>query len=155
MRCRKDPRRSGLSLLEVLAALAIFSISAVIIGYMVERGVSASRRAQRLTRAAILCESRLAEIRSNVPQAEWLMDPEWDVQWQANPYRPDNLSGADLSVMLSESESVQDGLLLIEVSARWVGMGDPVHYSISRVILDPRLRPGATGQSSLMSTPSP
>ncbi len=76
-------RRHGLSLMEVVVALAIFLLSFVALGRLVTLGSDQALEAQHQVRAADLCQSKLAEViagavslesQSEVPFEE---DPAW------------------------------------------------------------------------------
>lgn len=75
--------RGGLTLLEVILALAILAISMAAIGEIVRTGARSARRAKEMTRAQILCESKLSELVAGaepyepVVRAPLLTDPDW------------------------------------------------------------------------------
>jgi type II secretion system protein I len=58
--------RRGLSLLEVLVALAIFLISLVALGQLVDLGSRAAREVQWLGQASVIAQSRMAEVIAGV-----------------------------------------------------------------------------------------
>src|SRR5947209_12489522 len=59
---RRTRTRPGLTLLEVLLALAIFLFSFVAICQMIQGGAQRGLRSKQLTQAALLCEARMDEI---------------------------------------------------------------------------------------------
>jgi len=80
-----DPflRRRGLSLLEVLLALAILAFALTALGQLVAVGSRSSASARGLTQAQLLCQSKLAEIQAGitlpdpVDRAPILDEPDW------------------------------------------------------------------------------
>ena len=83
---RPQPARygaAGLSLLEVILAVAILGGCMAVIGELVRLGVRHAEEARELTRAQLLCESKLEEIAAGVTAAEsaaavaFETDPEW------------------------------------------------------------------------------
>ncbi|HMP59380.1 MAG TPA: prepilin-type N-terminal cleavage/methylation domain-containing protein [Gemmatales bacterium] len=138
---RLPARRRGMSLIEVLAGLAIFLFSIVVITQMVEQGSRAGLRAQQLTKAAMLAEARLSELSAGVVPME-SSGPESiplgnDQGWQLTvTCNPENWAEAVLP-----GESLI-GLWGVEVLVRWVNPygGVELEYVLSRVMLDPRLK---------------
>ena len=63
-------KRRGLSLLEVILALAILALSMAAIGELIRIGTRSARGAEDFTRGQILCESKLSEIISGVQTAD-------------------------------------------------------------------------------------
>lgn len=84
-------RHQGLTLLEVILALAILSLSMVAIGELIRIGTHSARDAQDLTHAQILCESKLSEIVAGVApydpiaRAQLPMDPDYYYTVQLEP----------------------------------------------------------------------
>jgi Tfp pilus assembly protein PilV len=62
--------RRGFSLLETLLALVIFVGSLAVISGLLSLGVRGSFEARRMSKAALLCESKLSEIVAGVEPAE-------------------------------------------------------------------------------------
>ena len=75
--------RHGLSLLEVMLAIAILGGAIAVIGEMVRLGVRQAEEARDLTTAQLLCESKMEELASGAAQAQSVTsapcesDPEW------------------------------------------------------------------------------
>ncbi len=75
--------RRGLSLLEVILAMAILAGAITVLGELVRMGLRHAAAAQDLTRAQLLCESKMAEITAvtilpePVRGATVLTDPDW------------------------------------------------------------------------------
>ncbi len=67
---KKLTNRSGLTLLEVMIALAILGTSLAAIGELIRIGADTADRATELTTAQFLCDSKLAEIKSGVLPAD-------------------------------------------------------------------------------------
>lgn len=58
--------RSGLSLLEVILAIAIFGGSLAVIGELIRLGTRSAMEARELTTAQLYCESKMAEVASGI-----------------------------------------------------------------------------------------
>ena len=146
--------RAGLSLLEVLVALAIFMLSVVVISQMVDSAARTAQRSQRLTKAALRAESKMSELLAGIepvapigltplddPEPGWfyeiLVEPE---QWSTVPV---------------EGQAVV-GLYTVHVRIVWQSSqtGEEVEYLLTRIMLDPALRVPAPTPPSPSSTPT-
>lgn len=135
-RCQGRP---GISLLEVLVALAIFLFSIVVISQMVDTAARTAQRAQRLSRAGLLAESVLSELAAGVRQMSSTSGDqvvEGDAHWTATiAVQPEAWSNVDV-----DGQFVA-GLNSVQVTVTWSsGYGDEVSYTVSRVLLDPRVQ---------------
>ncbi len=119
-------RRDGLTLMEVILALAIFGLAMVAIGQLLRIGVFSATRARDITTAQILAESKMNEIAtgmlpaspaSNVP---FEFEPEWQY-----------------SIEMQQGDLL--GLLAVRVTVqRSVEFPDPAStYVLNRWIVDP------------------
>lgn len=87
MRLSTASRRPGLSLLEVLGATAIFLMSIVAIGELMNTSTDQAMEVQFRSRATRLCQSKLNDFTSGIEQlngatsGEFEEEPEWT--WQA------------------------------------------------------------------------
>lgn len=133
-------RRAGLSLLEVLTALAIFFLSIVVISQMVDQASRTAQKAARLTKAALLAENVMSELSAGVRQLassgqEAVQDSEagWLVSVQAQP---------ESWAQLQDGTGTGYGLHLVHVQVVWQNAaGYPeTEHTLSRVIMDPALR---------------
>jgi len=123
---RSAPR--GLTLLEVVIALAIFVGSMAAIGQLVATGVQSALRSRLQTQAVFRCESKLAEVIAGITPLQssgetaypddsaWT----WSVALQPGPY---------------------DGLYLVDVttSHHLAGGGATTSFSLQRLVRDPQL----------------
>jgi type II secretory pathway component PulJ len=142
MRLRSHPRRlvrPGISLLEVLAALAIFLFSIIVISQIVDSAARTAQRAQRLSRAALLADSLMSELAAGVrPMSssgnEQVVDG--DTHWTASvSVQPESWSNVDVDGQLL------NGLNVVQVTVTWKGdTGETTEYTLSRVMMDPRLQ---------------
>jgi type II secretion system protein I len=108
MKCSsgKQTNRSGLTLLEVMIALAILGPSLAAIGELIRIGADAADRATELTTAQFLCDSKLAEIKSGVLPADSVGPIPFEIFETEEPW--------EYMVLV---DSVDDqGLLLVEVT---------------------------------------
>lgn len=145
-------RRSGMSLLEVLAALAIFIFSAYALTQMVENASTAATRARRLAKAQLLAETKMDEVVAGILP---LSNSGGPIQEEIDGWN------YNISVSAEQWSAVQDpstgssvtGLNSVTVTVNYSLTGaEPIEYSISRIVLDPSLRIPAQQPSS--STPS-
>jgi type II secretory pathway pseudopilin PulG len=152
-------RRRGISLLEVLAALAIFLFSLVVITQMVELGSRSGQKAQRLSKAAMLAEARLAELAAGVlPLTSTGPEPITianDRGWQITvTCTPESWAEANLST------GTLIGLYNVEILVQWLGPSGAVEieYVLNRILLDPTIKqpdpalPAVTGTAAPSSS---
>ncbi len=141
-------KHSGLSLLEVLTALAIFMLSVVVISQMVDSGSRTALRAQKQTKAALLAESKMAELAAGIEPlesapAQAYNDPEPGWSYSINVV-PENWSNVQV-----DGQGIA-GLNTVHVTVSWSspqGAVD-VEYTLSRLLLDPRIRVPAAEQGT-------
>jgi type II secretion system protein I len=139
VRRQRVSSRRGLSLLEVLAALAIFFFTAVSLTQMVDNASQAAMRARRMTKAQLLAETKMDEIScgalplSNGGGSIAEEQEGWTYTVTVTPESWTNVTdttGASVT-----------GLSTVIVTVSWSsGGGQPVEYSLSRMVLDPSLR---------------
>lgn len=141
-----------MSLLEVLAALAIFIFTAYSLTQMVDNASRAATRARRLAKAQLLAETKMDEIVAGalpLSSGGGVITEElegWSYSVQVSPESwsavQDSTSGSSITGLNSVVVTVNFGLAGAE----------PVEYSLSRIILDPQLRQPAQQQSTQPST---
>jgi type II secretion system protein I len=153
LRHRKT-KRSGLSLLEVLTALAIFMLSVVVISQMVDSASRTAFRAQKQTKAALLAESKMAELAWGIEPLESTgqqdyADPEPGWSYSVT-VTPENWSNTEV-----DGQSLS-GLSTVHVTVVWTNPRgtDAIEYTLSRMLLDPRLRAPAPAQQTTSGTES-
>jgi type II secretion system protein I len=101
-------RKSGLSLLEVILAIAILAGCIAVIGELVRLGSRQAEEARELTTAQLLCESKIAEIAAGVIPAEaassvaFENDPRWLYSIAINSLDQEDL--LDVRVTVEQSE---------------------------------------------------
>lgn len=122
--------RTGLTLLEVILALAIFVMSIAVISKLVELGVRASQYTQLQTRAVMLAQSKMGEFVAGILPLDsasgdtFVEDPAW--QWQA-----------------AISDGPVDGLKWVSITVAPASTGElatnreRVEFTLSRWLLDP------------------
>ena len=131
----KQTRRAGLSLLEVIVALAIFLFSLIGLGQLLTQGKEQALAVQFRTQAIQICQAKMAEVmagaipvsgsQSNVTLDE---DPDWTWSMEAN-------------------QGAVTGLWVVTVQAsRKMPDGSPVEATLTQMILDPSIR--GTGPTS-------
>jgi len=119
-------RRLGMSLLEVMLAIAILGGSMVVLAELVRIGSRSSREARELTVAQLLCEAKLAEVAMGFVPAQAATqqpcetDPDWVFTIDVQPGDQEGL----LMVMVRVSEAQPVGPRPLEFTlTRW--MVDP------------------------------
>lgn len=137
----KIRRRRGLSLLEVLTALAIFLLSVVAISQMVDGASQIALRAQRTTRAGLYAESKMSEVVAGIVPLQNVFEqpleeggPGWYCTIQVEP---ESWTQVDV-----DGQQVA-GLNLVSVTVGFRGGGrltSDVEQTLTRVVLDPQLR---------------
>lgn len=126
-RSRRPTTPRGITLFEVLLAIAILGGSMVAIGEMMRTGSRAAIEAREVTRAQLYAETIVAEIAAGVLPSQAVndqphaTDPEW------------------LYSIQSDSTS-QAGLLMIQVTMRQASVSPnkrPLSFSLVRWMVDP------------------
>ena len=132
---RSPARRSGMSLLEVLVALAIFIMALAALGQLVQLGLEQAVEADRQTVAVRLAQSQLAEIEAGSVGidggsgdfTEQELKPDGGALWRWEA----------LSVP-TNSANLYDVTVTITLTT-----GDPFSLSLSQLIYDPTYLSGA------------
>jgi type II secretory pathway pseudopilin PulG len=121
--------RPGLSLLEVLVALAVFLFAFIVLGRLIIRGGDLALDAQQQAQAAQLCQAKLAEVVAGAvpltPQTDASFDEAPDWQWS-----------------LDCDQRNVPGLWHVQVRVRrrpHQGTS-PVEFTLSQMVLDPLQR---------------
>lgn len=138
----KSRRRAGLTLLEVILAIAILGGALVVIGELIRTGSRSAQNARELTIAQILAESTMNEVAAGLIPATSTStqvletNPDWMYSLQVDP-APN-----------------QQGLLLVTVT---MNQSDPVRgrelsYSLVRWMLDPSIELGVDPTAEGMGT---
>jgi len=135
-------RRQGLSLMEVILALAILGLSLAAIGQLIRVGARNAEVSRKRTTAQLLCENKLAEIK-----AGWLgqstslltgqmMRPQPVGPVEFEPHETDQPWMYTVTVETGETE----GLLVVEVIVEEVTVAyRPLRYSLVMWMIDPEL----------------
>ncbi|MFP6619229.1 MAG: prepilin-type N-terminal cleavage/methylation domain-containing protein [Pirellulaceae bacterium] len=140
--------RSGLTLLEVMIALAILGTSLAALGELIRIGADAADRAVELTEAQFICDSVLAEIKSGVRELVPVAEEPYTI---SPPGMVASLgTGLDTSMDMDETgwlytvifDSVDDqGLMYVEVTVmqdRFDGR-KPAMVTLTTWMIDPML----------------
>lgn len=133
MTLRRAPIRAGVSLLEVLVALAIFLMSLVALGQLVTQGADNARYVSWLAQGNLIAQSRLAEASAGIiplqSQSDSPCDEDSDFNWS----------------MECEAQSTQ-GLYRVTVTvSRPEPDGTRFETSLSMFVLDPTIRGNTDG----------
>jgi type II secretion system protein I len=124
----QSTRRRGLSLLEVLVALAIFLMSMIVIGQLITLGGDRALDVQNRGLAAQLCQSKLAEVVAGVvplesqPETPFEEDSTWLWSLDCEPHAVPGLWSVTVHVTRQQAGPTRVGC------------------SLSQVVLDPAQR---------------
>ena len=126
---KKQTHRSGLTLLEVMIALAILGTSLAAIGELIRIGADAADRATELTTAQFLCDTKLAEIKSGITPALSVGPVPFEVFETEEPWE---------YMVLVDSTNVQEGLILVEVTVSQIRTDgrQPVMVTLTTWMID-------------------
>ena len=121
--------RGGLSLLEVLLALAILGGAVAAVGELMRVGARSAEQARDLTTAQILSETVMAEITAGLLPAQAVSEAPVD--------DPQYYSDWSYSIVVEQVD--QDGLLALWVTVRQNqgSVARPVSYTLVRWMIDP------------------
>ena len=125
---RKSPR--GITLLEVILAIAILGMSLVALSQLVMMGNRSAGDARTLTQAQLLCESKMSEIRASLLPLQSATDAPIE-----------DVAGWLYSVDVQESEI--PGLLLVKTTVRQTAdsVAKPISFELVRFMPDPEYQP--------------
>jgi Tfp pilus assembly protein PilV len=124
---RSTSARKGLSLFEVLIALAIFVCSMAAIGQLVSSGVRAAVQARLQSQAVLRAETKMAEAVAGITSLHgasgtFTDDPTW-------------------SWVVASTQSQHEGLYLVEVTVTHAGVTTSARqsFALRRLVRDPQI----------------
>ena len=122
-------RRKGLSLIEVILALAILGIALAIIGEILRQGFISASEARWRSEAQLLCDSKMAEVAAGVLPLESSsmtsieQNPDWEYQ-------------------IEVTNAEMDGLLRVQVTVQQAAVDtNPLIFRVTRFMPDPDYDP--------------
>lgn len=120
-------QRQGLSLLEVILAIAILGGSLAVIGELIRIGTISAGRAEHLSKAQLIAESRISEVTSGAHPLQGVSQ---------SPSPEDDSWLYTIDVAASETE----GLLYVEVTVEQdsAQYANPLSIKIGRLLVDPQ-----------------
>jgi general secretion pathway protein I len=136
--CPLSTAPSAFSILEVILALAILAGAMVVLGELARMGFRNAKLTQDLTRAQLLCESKMAEFTSGISLPQTVQGATFDDMYQ---------DGKIPWIYSVEMEQIdQDGLiaLRVTVSQNLPAEQRPATFSLSRWITDPGIEEAAS-----------
>lgn len=136
---KPQKKRSGLSLLEVLTALAIFMLSVVVISQMVSSASRTAVRSERLSKAAILCESKMAELVTGIEPLQAVSMEQFLTETEPGWFYSVMVEPQTWTAVPLEGQNVP-ALNTVQVTVLWSAEADRVEYTLTRTMLDPRFR---------------
>ncbi|MFO0036229.1 MAG: hypothetical protein ACK54I_06020 [Planctomycetota bacterium] len=133
---RNHQARTGLSLLEVLLAIAILGGAMIVITQLLNLGYRSAIEARMRTEAALLCDTKMAELAAGVL-------PLSGTSGEAIEENP------NWNYSVSVENASQVGLLAVTVTVAQNNVGNqtPMSLSIVRLMPDPDYDPTATEAS--------
>ncbi len=108
---KRRNQNEGFTLLEVMVALTIVSITLIAVLGLTQRNILINEKLQQMTRATFLAKQKMAEIENSIQQSldqnqGTFEEPNQDFRWRA-VYTPTQISGIeqiDLSVLWGEEK---------------------------------------------------
>ena len=136
-------RRRGISLLEVILAIAILGGSLAVLGELIRIGTLGAASARDLSTAQILCETKLAEVSAGIVMPDPIDSA------------PADETGEWLYSVASEQID-QQGLLAVTVTVHQSPdvIARPVSFTLVRWIVDPAAIPVETTETETGTTSS-
>ena len=124
----RSQRRAGLSLMEVILALAILGLALAAITQLIALGARAAMESRELTRAQIIAESLLAQLAAEVIPAETM-------ERIPVPYEPNWV----YSTLVEGTD--QPGLIAVHVVVEQAESADlqPLRFIVTRWMVDPEV----------------
>ncbi len=116
--------RAGLSLLEVVFAIAILGAALAVIGQLVQLGMRAGGTARVQSYSQILADAKMAEVACGALPLE-----------STSGVTIDDARGWQYSVEVQPAEQI--GLLVVKVSVLQTSSDRPVQFSVVRFMPDP------------------
>lgn len=145
-RCNLSPRapRSGLSLLEVILALAILGGSLAILGNALQTGARAARKSRGRLAAQLQCRSVLEEIVAGIRLPEPMSAT--PVEWPDAEY--------DWLYTIEAEPTDRDGLLVVRVTVfeNKPPEQGPIRVSLVRWVIDPQFAAEAANSTAGTTT---
>jgi type II secretory pathway pseudopilin PulG len=139
-----SPKKAAFSILEVILALAILTGAMAVLGELGRLGFQNARATQDLTKAQLLCESKMAEYTSGITTPSAVSGTSFDAI--------DQDTNTNISWVYSvEMETIDsDGLIALRVTVtqNLPGTQHPTSFSLSRWILDSSLGESTDSTSS-------
>lgn len=125
--------RNGLSLLEVMLAVAILFLAVAALGELVRLGLRSAQQAQLKTAAQLLCESKISEITSGLLPPEPISGAAFDPIVDGDEVASDWVYSIELAPVEEEGLVA----LTVTVSENKPAEAQPVQFTLVRWIQDP------------------
>ena len=122
-------KHRGLSLLEVILAIAILGGSLAVIFELVRLGMRSAIQTRTRSEANILCDAKMAEVSAGVLELK-------SIAANAIPENPNWLFYVDV-----QESPQQLGLLVVTVTVEQAKVTEPISVSIVRFMPDPNYEP--------------
>ncbi|MGH7200285.1 MAG: hypothetical protein ACREJB_06745 [Planctomycetaceae bacterium] len=131
-------RRRGLTLYEVVLALAIFLGAMVVLSQIINVGARASTEAQLRTEAVLLCQTRMAEVVSGAVPMQTVSNQPYDIQSPNWQWSLDMQAGPHPDLLV----------LAVTVSYRQTDGRITESYTLTRYVRDPLLFQDAAAEAA-------
>lgn len=127
----RSKRRAGITLLEVILAIGILGGAMAAIGELIRIGSRSGAASRDMTRAQILCESKMAELSAGIEPLQSISSMPLDALDGTNEW----------SYSTTIEATDREGLLYVGVTVTKVvqSTAKPVFCSMARWMLDPEL----------------
>jgi type II secretory pathway pseudopilin PulG len=137
-------KKNAFSILEVILALAILTGAMAVLGELGRLGFRNAKSAQDLTKAQMLCESKMAEYTSGITTPQSVSATPFDAIDQ------DSANSTTWVYSVDMQQIDQDGLdaLCVTVTQNLPATQHPATYSITRWIVDPTVAQSTSTDST-------
>jgi Tfp pilus assembly protein PilV len=131
VRCAVQKKTSGFSILEIILALAILTGAIAVLGELGRLGMRNAKATEELSRAQLLCESKMTEYTSGISTPEAVANATFDTSFQD--------SNVPWIYSVETAQVDQDGLISVRVtvSQNLPAAQRPVTYSLVKWMIDP------------------
>ena len=144
----QSKKKNAFSILEVILALTILTGAMAVLGELGRLGFRNAKSAQDLTKAQMLCESKMAEYTSGITAPQTVSATPFDAIDQ------DTSNSTTWVYSVDMQQIDQNGLdaLCVTVTQNLPATQHPASYSITRWIVDPTVTQAAASTSTQGST---
>jgi general secretion pathway protein I len=140
----QSKKRKAFSILEVILALAILTGAMAVLGELGRLGFRNAKSAQDLTKAQMLCESKMAEYTAGITTPQSVSATPFDAVDQDSS----NSTTWIYSVDMQQIDQYGLDALCVTVTQNLPAAQQPASYSITRWIVDPSVAQAAAAAAT-------